>query len=127
MSDAPILSVELIMSAGLKRISAIAAKHGINSPETLAACERWGGILDDINYPDSTCRWCGHAVNYHSGLEAYVHTNSSRVPDFAKRFCWDEAPAVATPLKKPKPLDQVHTEAELAQVKAKTKKQVIRK
>lgn len=99
MSEAPILSVELIMSAGLKRISAIAAKHGINSPETLAACERWGGILDDINYPDSSCRWCGHAVSYMSGFEHYVHTNKSG-PDFARRYCWYNAPAVATPVKK---------------------------
>lgn len=101
MSDAPILSVELIMSAGLKRISAIAAKHGINSPETLAACQRWGGILDDINHPDSTCRWCGHAVvhtweNETFGL--YYHATSK------SKYCWNDAPAVATPIKVKKPV-----------------------
>lgn len=84
-------SAETIMAAGYKRIKSIADRHGINSPEVLSACERWGGILDDVNFPDSTCRWCGHAVT-HKDAENYYHV------DTRAAYCWEGAPAVATPV-----------------------------
>lgn len=87
-----------IMAAGYKRIKSIQDRHGINSPEVLSACERWGGILDDVNYPDSSCRWCGEAVTHtwegpliEGPDNYYIHT------DTQKRPCWESAPAVATP------------------------------
>lgn len=124
MSNAPILSVENIMAAGLKRISSIAAKHGINSPEVLAACERWGGILDDINHPDTTCRNCGHPVTYIPSIERYIHADRYWDPTDKKKqsatWCVTHAGATA------KPLDQVHTEKELAKVKPAPRK-VIKK
>lgn len=86
------------MAMGYKRIKSIADRHGIASPETLAACERWGGILDDVNYPDTTCRWCGKAVTHtwEAQLDngpAYIHTENNQYK------CWDDAPAVAAPFK----------------------------
>ena len=87
------LNASAVMQAGYKRIKSIADRHGINSAETLAACERWGGILDDINYPDSTCRWCGNGVTYESRLEHYVHQGTGLTK------CWDNAPAEATAVK----------------------------
>jgi hypothetical protein len=43
------LTPQMVMEAGRRRIEAIAARHGVNSPETLAACERWGAVLDDVS------------------------------------------------------------------------------
>ena len=43
------MTPELVMAAGKDRIERIAAKYGVNSPETLAACERWGAVLDDVS------------------------------------------------------------------------------
>lgn len=80
-----------IMEMGYQRIKAIADRHGMSSPETLAACERWGGILDDVNYPDSTCRWCGHPVNFVKDVRAYYHTDTN------SKHCREVAAGVAEP------------------------------
>lgn len=86
-----------IMEMGYQRIKSIADRHGINSPETLAACERWGGILDDVNYPDSTCRWCGHPVTHDHSAQMYVHVGSNG--ETMGAHCRTVAAAVATPLR----------------------------
>lgn len=68
------LSAQAVMAAGYKRIKSIQDRYGINSQEVLDACIRWGGILDDINFPDTTCRNCGDPVSYSAKVERYVHT-----------------------------------------------------
>lgn len=99
MTDIQDLTAPMIMSMGYKRIKSIADRHGINSPEVLSACERWGGILDDVNYPDSTCRWCGVAVTHawegqKPGEGAWYHVDSK------SKYCWPDAPAAATPVQR---------------------------
>lgn len=90
MTDLYEFSPQAIIAMGIKRIQPLVDKHGITSSEVLAACKRWGGMLDEVNYPDSTCRWCGVAVS-HVGADNYYH-----VPTKAAH-CWDGAPAVANP------------------------------
>jgi hypothetical protein len=48
-ADGANLTPAMVMAAGKQRIESIAARHGVNSPETLAACERWGAVLDDVS------------------------------------------------------------------------------
>lgn len=86
-----------IMEMGYQRIKSIADRHGINSPETLAACERWGGILDDVNYPDSTCSHCGHPVGWLS--EQKIYTHKSPEGKMLGQHCKTHAGAVAEPVK----------------------------
>lgn len=69
--------VEQIMASGLKRISSLVEQHGITSPEVFSACERWGSILDDVNHPDSTCRWCGTPVTWLATQNVYVHRDDT--------------------------------------------------
>lgn len=99
------LTPEAIMTAGVKRISGLVDKHGITSPEVYAACERWGSILDDVNYPDSTCINCGHPVTYIPVIKKYVHADyagpvkEAKVFDFpASVWCTTHAGAEANPL-----------------------------
>lgn len=97
MNTLTALTPPMILASGLKRISAIADEYGITSPEVLAACERWGGILDDVNHPDSTCRWCGNAVTHmwegqEPGYGSWYHI------DTRSKKCWAEAPAIADPI-----------------------------
>ena len=68
------LTPSMIMASGLKRISALTTRYGITSPEVWDALVRWGGILDDVNHPDTTCRNCGDGVTYIPVIESYVHT-----------------------------------------------------
>lgn len=75
MNTLATLTPPAIMAAGLKRISSLVDQHGITSPEVFAACERWGGILDDVNHPDTTCKNCGHPVTYIPVIERYVHAD----------------------------------------------------
>lgn len=67
------LTPSAIMASGLKRISALTDQHGITSPEVLDACTRWGSILDDVNHPDGTCRYCAEPVTFDSNSQSYVH------------------------------------------------------
>lgn len=90
MTDILEFSPQAIIAMGVKRITPLVAKYGITSPEVLAACKRWGGMLDEVNYPDSTCRWCGIAVS-HVDAENYYHVTTKAA------YCWPDAPAVATP------------------------------
>lgn len=92
------LTASAVMAAGLKRISSIAERHGVNSQETLDACVRWGGILDDVNYPDTTCRHCGEAVTHawetalpDPGPGVWYHVDSK------SKYCKTHAGATATP------------------------------
>jgi len=125
MTEFPPLDAATIMAAGYKRIKAIQDRHGINSPEVLAACERWGGILDDINYPDSTCRWCGHAVthaweNDSSGVWYHVDSHS--------KHCRSVAAAVATPWEPgdSEPVERAEAPADIP-VKPRPARKVIKK
>lgn len=70
------ISAQQVMESGLERISSIAERYGVNSPETLAACERWGAILDDVNHPDGSCKHCGEAVTFDSPKQMYIHRES---------------------------------------------------
>lgn len=92
-----------VMAAGLKRISSIAERHGINSQETLDACIRWGGILDDVNYPDTTCRNCGEAVTHVWDGDSYDDPGSWIHVESQAQHCKTHAGAQATP-KNNKPL-----------------------
>jgi len=90
------LTPSAIMASGLKRISALADQHGITSPEVLDACTRWGSILDDVNFPDSTCRWCGNGVTHvwegqKPGEGAWYHVDTN------SKHCRTHAGAEATP------------------------------
>jgi hypothetical protein len=67
-----------IMQMGLERISKLVDIHGITSPEVYAACVRWGGILDDVNYPDTTCLHCGEPVVWNGAR--YIHDNRPKGP-----------------------------------------------
>jgi len=96
--DAP-LTIEAVMAAGVKRISGLVDKHGITSPEVLAACERWGGIIDDLNYPDSTCRWCGQPVAHNHNMNWWYHVDDKG----GTRACLTHAGAEATPSVNPHP------------------------
>lgn len=107
------LTPSMIMASGLKRISALVTQHGITSPQVWDAVVRWGGILDDVNHPDTTCRNCGHPVTYIAAFEKYVHSDRRDDGATASRHCVTHAGAEAAP----KPLDQVYTEAELKQAK----------
>lgn len=89
------LPVEQVMAAGLKRISALVDRHGITSPEVFAACERWGGILDDVNHPDTTCRNCGQPVAHNHNMNWWYHVDDKG----GTRECLTHAAAEATPVK----------------------------
>lgn len=89
------LTTEAIMAAGVKRISGLVEKHGITSPEVFSACERWGSILDDVNYPDSTCRWCGVKVKHNHAMGWWYHDDED-----STRACKTHAAAEATPITK---------------------------
>lgn len=93
------LTPSMIMASGLKRISALTAQHGITSPEVWDACVRWGGILDDVNHPDTTCRNCGHPVTYIAAFEKYVHSDRPDDGATASLHCITHAGATATPRK----------------------------
>jgi len=98
MTDMFEFSPRAIISMGLKRITPLVVKYGITSPEVFAACERWGGMLDEVNYPDSTCRWCGVAVSHTwehelDGGPQWIHNETNEYK------CWADAPAVASPVK----------------------------
>jgi hypothetical protein len=86
-----------VMAAGLKRISSIAERHGINSQETLDACIRWGGILDDVNYPDTTCRHCGEAVTHAWESDAPGNGSAWYHVGSKSKYCKTHAGATATP------------------------------
>lgn len=88
------LTTEAIMAAGVKRISGLVEKHGITSPEVFSACERWGSILDDVNYPDSTCRWCGVKVKHNHAMGYWYHDDED-----STRACKTHAAAEAEPVK----------------------------
>jgi hypothetical protein len=92
MTDIQDFTPAQVMAMGYKRIKSIADRFGINSPETLAACERWGGILDDVNYPDSTCSRCGMAVSAVNGV--YYHTETK------SKHCKTHAGSEAEPIDK---------------------------
>lgn len=89
MTDIQDFTAPQVMAMGYKRIKSIADRHGINSPEVLAACERWGGILDDVNYPDSTCSHCGMPVSAVNNV--YYHTETK------SKHCKTHAGSEATP------------------------------
>lgn len=89
MSDTQDFTPAQVMAMGYKRIKSIAERFGINSPEVLAACERWGGILDDVNYPDSSCAHCGEPVQAVNAV--YYHTKTK------SKYCHNVAAAEATP------------------------------
>jgi hypothetical protein len=97
MTDILEFSPQAIIAMGVKRIQPLVEKYGITSPEVLSACKRWGGMLDEVNYPDSSCRWCGTAVTHawegQSGEGAYYHL------DTQSKYCWNDAPAIAAPAK----------------------------
>jgi len=88
------LPVEAIMAMGLKRISGLVEQHGITSPEVFSACERWGSILDDVNHPDSTCRWCGQPVAHNHAMNWWYHVDDKG----GTKACKTHAGAEATPL-----------------------------
>lgn len=88
-----ILPVEQVMAAGLKRISSLVDQHGITSPEVFSACERWGSILDDVNHPDSTCRWCGQPVAHNHNMGWWYHKDDKG----GTRACLTHAGAQAEP------------------------------
>lgn len=90
------LTAEAVMAAGYKRIKSIQDRYGINSQEVLDACIRWGGILDDINYPDTTCKNCGDPVTWVAGQSHYFHTIDYSL------HCRKAAAATAKPIDKAK-------------------------
>lgn len=85
------LTPSMIMASGLKRISGLVDQHGITSPQVWDACVRWGGILDDVNHPDTTCRYCGEAVTYLSEMQTYYHVVTK------SKHCTTHAGRVAVP------------------------------
>jgi DNA polymerase I-like protein with 3'-5' exonuclease and polymerase domains len=55
-------------------------------------------MLDEVNYPDSTCRWCGDGLTHawESQLDngqAWYHKSTQ------SKYCWEGAPAVGAPVK----------------------------
>lgn len=96
------LTPSMVMASGRKRISALVDQHGITSPQVWDAIVRWGGILDDVNHPDTTCRNCGEAVTYNSMILNYVHVrdrdkNPTDIPFPSARWCLTKAGAEAAP------------------------------
>lgn len=103
MTDIQDFTPSQVMAMGYKRIKSIQDRHGINSPEVLSACERWGGILDDINFPDTTCRNCGHPVTYIPTTQFYVHSDRLMGDGHneSARHCVTHAGAQAVPIHSP--------------------------
>ena len=93
------LTPSMIMASGLKRISALTTRHGITSPEVWDALVRWGGILDDVNHPDTSCRNCGEGVTYIPVIESYVHTKREyeKGKSTSAKWCLAKAGSEAMP------------------------------